>query len=104
MAVIRRMIYAVALVAVVAIAIGFASPSAAVPTSAVGPKQHYLGYVNGRHAQAVIRVVCPGPVGGNRTGPAVGGQTVTVKRVPSGVGSSTAKDNVVRVTFENIAA
>jgi hypothetical protein len=86
MAVIRRMIWVVAIVAVVGMVVGFSPPSAATPSSRIGANQHYLGYVNGKHANAVIRVACPGPVGGNRTGPPEGKQTVTVKRVSSAGG------------------
>jgi len=85
MAVARRMIYG-AVFAVVAMEVGLASPSGAGPTSAIGPNQHYLGYVNGKHSQAVIHVACPGPAGGHRTGPPVGRQTVNLKRVSSGGG------------------
>ena len=81
MTVLRRTIYTVA---VATIAVGFLSTSA-VATS-IGPKQHYLGLVNAKHANAVIHVACPGPAGGHRTGPPVGRQTVSVKRATSGGG------------------
>jgi hypothetical protein len=80
------MIYAVAIVTVVAMVVGISPPSAAAPAAKIDPNQRYLGYLNGKHTNAVIRVACPGPVGGNRTGPPVGKQTVTVKRVSSGSG------------------
>jgi len=50
----------------------------------IGPKQHFAGLVNGKRANAVIRVVCPGPAGGRRTGPPAGGQSVTIDPVRSG--------------------
>ena len=62
------------------------SHSAAATGSAIGPKQHYVGLVNGKHKGAVIYVVCPGPAGGTRTGPPAGNQTVSVRRVRSGGG------------------
>jgi hypothetical protein len=80
--VLRRMIYTVV---VVAIAVGFSQTSAGA-TSAIGSKQHYLGLVNAKHTGAVIRVACPGPAGGHRTGRPVGRQTVSVRRGSSGGG------------------
>jgi len=88
MAVIRRIVFAVALVVVVSVVVGFFTASAAAPTSRIGPHQHYVGFVNGKHAKAVIRVVCPGPAGGNRTGPPTGKQTLKVRRAPSGGGNT----------------
>ena len=41
------------------IAIGIAGPAQAT-TSPIGPNQHYVGFVNGKHVGAVIDVVCPG--------------------------------------------
>jgi hypothetical protein len=59
--------------------------------------------VNGKHAKAVIRVVYPGPVGGNRTGPPVGNQTVTVKRVSSGGGYTRSLAHEIWAQFDNDA-
>jgi len=52
-------------------------------TSTIGPKQHYRGFVNNKRVDAVIYVVCPGPAGGDRTGPPSRNQTVKVVRVAS---------------------
>ena len=74
----------VVLLAMVA-TIGIPAPAHAT-TAAIGPNQHYLGYVNNKHVGAVIYVVCPGPAGGTRTGPPAGNQTVAVRKVLSGGG------------------
>jgi hypothetical protein len=47
----------------------------------IGPNQHFIGLVNGKHAGAVIYTICPGPVGPGRTGHLAGSQTVRVQRV-----------------------
>jgi hypothetical protein len=99
MPVIRRLVCAVAIVVVVAVMVGLFTASAAAPTSKIGPNQHFLGFVNGKHAKAVIRVACPGPVGGNRTGPPTGKQTVTVRRASSGGGDTSSLANDVWAQF-----
>jgi hypothetical protein len=68
---------------------GFGTGSA-LAVSPIGPNQHFIGLVNGKHTGAVIYTVCPGPAGGNRTGPPAGNQTVAVKRVHSGGGDTGA--------------
>jgi hypothetical protein len=74
----------VAVLATVA-ALGTAIPAQAA-TTPIGPNQHFVGLVNDKHAGAVIYVICPGPAGGDRTGPPAGTQTVEVLRVASGGG------------------
>jgi hypothetical protein len=54
----------------------------------IEPNQHYVGLVNGKSADAVIDVVCPGPIGPRRTGPPVSNQTVAVHQVASGGGDT----------------
>jgi hypothetical protein len=66
-------------------ALGAGSAAASTP---IGPDQHFVGLVNGKHAGAVIYVVCPGPADGDRTGPIAGGQTVAVRRVSTGGGDT----------------
>jgi len=78
---------------------GNAAAGAAGP--AIGPNQHYLGSVNGKHADAVIRVVCPGPAGGTRTGPPTANQTVRVTRVRAGGGYTGAQGHKVWAEFGN---
>jgi len=84
MAVVRRMVFALTVVTIVTMVVAFSPPSAAVTTSKIGPRQHYVGLVNAKRSGAVIHVACPGPSG--RTGAPTGGQTVNVKRVSSGGG------------------
>jgi hypothetical protein len=67
--------------------VGTAVPASAT-TSPIGPNQHYVGIVNGKHVGAIIDVVCPGPAGGNRTGPPTSNQIVKVVRVSSGGGDT----------------
>ncbi len=71
---------AVALVAVVMV-FGVAVP--ALASTPIGPNQSFLGLVNGRHNDAVIQVVCAGPIWPGRTGPAVGEQKVSVSLSPA---------------------
>jgi hypothetical protein len=74
-------------VAVLAIVVAFGSPiPAQAATPPIRPNQHFIGLVNNKHVGAVIYVVCPGPAGGDRTGPPAGNQTVKVVRVASGGG------------------
>jgi hypothetical protein len=42
--------------------------------------------VNGSHINPSVRVICPGPIGGNRTGPVAGGQTMSVAQIAGGGG------------------
>lgn len=58
-------------------AAGSAAPAAADPLP-IGPQQYFSGLVNDVSDNAVIKVVCPGPVGGDRTGHPVSGQSVAV--------------------------
>src|SRR4051812_28518682 len=74
-------------VAVLAIVVAFGPPiPAQAATPPIRPNQHFIGLVNNKHVGAVIYVVCPGPAGGDRTGPPAGNQTVKVARVASGGG------------------
>jgi hypothetical protein len=73
-------------------------------TQRVGPDVHYLGLVNGKHAGAVIYVVCPGPAGGNRTGPPAGNQTVKVVPVTSGGGYTGSIAHQIWAEFNKGAA
>jgi hypothetical protein len=81
--------------------LGCGAAAAGAAAQTIGPKQHYLGYVNGKHANAVIRVVCPGPAGGKRTGPPAGNQPVRVVRVRSGGGYTGANGHKVWAEFAN---
>ena len=70
---------------VLVVTVGTAVPARAT-TPPIRPDQHYVGLVNNKHFGAVIYVICPGPAGGDRTGPPAGNQTVKVVRVTSGGG------------------
>jgi hypothetical protein len=50
----------------------------------IGPRQYFFGTVNGNHSRAVVYVICPGPVGGDRTGPPLADQPLGVLRVGPG--------------------
>ena len=65
----------------------------------IGPKQHFAGLVNGKRTNVVIRVVCPGPAGGRRTGPPAGGQSVSIERVRSGRGYTGSSAHEIWVKF-----
>lgn len=80
----------------------------AVPAGAAGvtaiqpiqPNQRFTGLVNGSPGPVVVRTFCPGPVsvdGG--TGPAIGGQTVSVELGGHGGGNTGALGRVVRARF-----
>jgi hypothetical protein len=64
----------------------------------IGPNQHFVGLVNGKHVDAVVYTICPGP--GTGDGPPVSGQTVAVRRVASGGGDTGTGAHVIyaRVT------
>jgi hypothetical protein len=59
-------------------AVGLPSAGAAVDPAPIGPNQFFTGQVNGVSANAVIKVVCPGPVTSGETGHPISGQTVDV--------------------------
>ncbi|MHA6757035.1 hypothetical protein [Streptacidiphilus sp. PAMC 29251] len=68
-----------------------AAPAAAdgvVDPAPIGPNQYFTGLVNNVSTQAVIKVVCPGPVIPGETGHPLSGQTVAA--LPATVSSSTA--------------
>jgi len=80
---IARPFVAVALVLVALLGGGVAPAGAA---GAIKPNQHFIGRVNGRHVQPVVYTACAGPSWVGRTGPVVGGQTLSVSRVATGNG------------------
>lgn len=53
----------------------------------IGPNMYFYGLVNGKAADAVVDVVCPGPVGPNSTGHPVSGQTAEVRTIVPPVSS-----------------
>jgi hypothetical protein len=93
----------VAVVAVAFLAATFGS-DVALASSPIGPNQHFVGLINGKHRDAVIYTVCPGPATGN--GPPQSGQTVAVRRVTSGGGDTGAGASVIyaRITPTTIVS
>jgi len=88
---VRRFSLAAALaLAAATVSAGAAATAAAGPVQdpiPVGPNMYFYGLVNGRAANAVIKVVCPGPVGPNSTGHPVDGQSAEVRSVVPPVSS-----------------
>ena len=54
--------------------------------TAIGPKQHFVGMVNGKRGRALVYTVCPGPTGPGQLGRVAGGQTFEVAKAPHGSG------------------
>lgn len=76
--------------AAAAVSAGTAAAGAAGPIQdpiPIGPNMYFYGLVNGKAANAVVQVVCPGPVGPNSTGHPVDGQSVEVRSVVPPVSS-----------------
>ena len=69
-------------------ALGLSSAAAAVDPAPIGPNQFFTGQVNGASVDAVIQVVCAGPVTAGETGHPVSGQSVDV--MPGASSSSAA--------------
>src|SRR5207237_1380635 len=79
MAVVRKAVRLLA-VSVAVSSLFSVSPGSAIGAS-IGPEQHFVGLINGRHRSAEIYLDCPGPPQVGRTGPLAGKQTVSVRRV-----------------------
>jgi len=73
--------FVVASVVVVVVGVG-----PALAQRAIGPDQHFVGLVNGASSNAVVHVVCGGPIYSGRTGPVAGGQTMSVREVSASSG------------------
>src|SRR5204863_4703366 len=84
---------------VMVVTLGTAIPVRAT-TPPIRPNQHYVGLVNAKHVGAVIYVVCPGPAGGDRTGPPAGNQHVKVARVASGGGYTGSSAHEIWAQFD----
>ncbi len=92
----------------VSCAFGLSTAGAAVvDPGPIGPHSYFVGEVNGASVNAVIQVVCPGPVVSGQTGHPVSGQSVDVMPAASstsaGVGYTGESANSVRVDFGNAA-
>jgi hypothetical protein len=79
----RSIAVAAAIVAFVGVGGG-----AALAQAPIGPRQHFMGMVNGQEGSAVVYTVCPGPGTGHRTGPVKGGQAMAVAQVAGGHGDT----------------
>ena len=91
---------AAVLITIVVFAMAIPAQAATPP---IGPNQHFVGFVNNKHVGAVIYVVCPGPAGGDRTGPPAGNQTVKVVRVASGGGYTGSSAHEIWAEFNKDA-
>src|SRR4051794_16093551 len=74
---------------IVVLALGPAAASAAAQTP-VGPKQRFLGGVNGSATRAVIRMACFGPITPWQLGHPMAGQSLGVTNRPLPVASTLA--------------
>jgi hypothetical protein len=81
---VRRLLTGLGLATVIAAA----SASAVAASAPIGPHQHFEGVVNGARDDATVDTVCPGPAGGDRTGPVAGNQKWWVARVAGGDGDT----------------
>lgn len=86
------------LVAALALLAGSVAANAEGLSSPIHPNQHFVGLVNGQHADAVIYTICPGPAGGD--GHPVSGQSVAARRTATGGGDTGSTGGVIyaRVT------
>jgi hypothetical protein len=64
--------------------VAWVAPPGVAHAAPIRPGQYFLGTVNGDHTQPVVQVICPGPVGGDRTGPPIADQPLGVLRVGAG--------------------
>jgi hypothetical protein len=92
------------LIATFALLAGAPAASAEALSSPIQPNQHFIGLVNGKHADAVIYTICPGPASGD--GRPAAGQSVAVRRTAAGGGDTGAGGSVIyaRVTPTTILA
>ena len=67
----------------------------------IRPHQRFAGLVNGKHENAVIYVICPGPAGPGRTGPPTGNQTVAVVRGHEGDGNTGSFGRTIWAEFHD---
>ena len=86
-----------------------ASAAAAQDPVVITPNTYFDGLVNGKTADAVITVVCPGPVGPASVGHPVAGQTAEVRSIlppvtPTGYTGSAGRKIVAGFTSASTAA
>ena len=72
---------------------GTVAANAEALSSPIQPHQHFIGLVNGEHADAVIYTLCPGPAGGD--GHPAADQSVAVRRTAAGGGDTGSEGGVI---------
>jgi hypothetical protein len=92
------------LLAVCAVLYGTVATNAETVSHSIEPNQHFIGLVNGQHADAVIYTICPGPAGGD--GRPAADQSVSVRLVAAGGGDTGAGGGVIyaRITPTTMVA
>jgi hypothetical protein len=75
--------------ALAATVLGIPAAAAVVDPAPIGPRQAFIGEVNGQSSNAVIKVGCFGPVSPGRTGHPIAGQSVDVTVPPVAVPTPT---------------
>jgi hypothetical protein len=83
------------------VAVGLFGMPVGATGSVIGPNERYFGFVNGKHSQAFIHVVCRGPAGGLRTGPPTPHQSVSVQHLRSGGGNTGSIAGEIWAEFDN---
>jgi hypothetical protein len=78
-----RTIARLAVAGVAAAALAFSGAASASAASPIGPKQFFVGYVNGSNSNAIIQTGCFGPIGPGFTGHPLPNQYVYASAVPS---------------------
>jgi len=81
---VQRLLVTITLVSCALVA---SSIVASASNTVIRPHQHFVGLVNGRHLNAIVRVACPGPAVSN-SGTVVGGQTMAVAHTVKGGGDT----------------
>jgi hypothetical protein len=95
----RRLLFPALAALALAAVTGPAASAAVQDPIPIGPNMYFVGLINGATQNAVIKVVCPGPVVSGETGHPISGQTVEVETVlppvPTTVGyTGSAADSI----------
>jgi hypothetical protein len=72
----------------VASIVGSLSVGAASAQPPVGAGQHFIGRVNGRRRDVVVKAICPGPTSPGRQGPVAAGQVFSTYKTRRGPGDT----------------
>lgn len=65
------------------VATGGPADARTAATHSIGPRQHFIGLVNGHAANAIITMVCTSPLDPGETGHPLEGQTIAVEPPPT---------------------